>query len=148
MYFSHVRRERGVALPCFGNVPLHHVPRAACRRCLIPRTGVTAFYNTIPRTAIFCAPIVILSRRACGVSKNLTRLQKSCCNAMVPAFLYSRPIVPLPDPSTSSLAFARLSAQDDRKGGVSPLPCFGHVPLHQVPRIGVTALSCPLRGQR
>ena len=68
----------------------------------------------------------------------------------------------MPDPSTSSLAFARLSAQDDRKGGVSPLPYPANrryciiLPVARtaacrrcrVPRTGVTALSCPLRGQR
>ena len=96
---------------------------AGCPRCRVPRTGVTAFYNTIPRTAIFCALIVILSRRACGVSKNLTRLPKNGRNAIMPAYLYTNSIVPLPDPSTSSLAFARLSARNDRVGGVSPLPC-------------------------
>ena len=48
---------------------------------------------------------VILSRRACGVSKNLLRLPRSSCYAIMPAFLHTNSIVALQDPSTSRLAF-------------------------------------------
>ena len=48
---------------------------------------------------------VILSRRACGVSKNLLRSPRSNCNAIIPAYLYTHPIVTPQDPSTSRLAF-------------------------------------------
>ena len=34
---------------------------------------------------------VILSRRACGASKNLLRLPQSSCNAIMPVFLYTKP---------------------------------------------------------
>ena len=49
-------------------------------------------------------PAVILSRRACGASKNLLRLPRSGYNEIMPAFLYTNSTVTLQDPSTSCLA--------------------------------------------
>ena len=62
---------------------------------------------------------VILSRRACGVSKNLPRPPQSSCNAVTPAYLYANSAVTPQDPSSSCLAIARHFAQDDRTGDAS-----------------------------
>ena len=48
---------------------------------------------------------VILSRRACGVSKNLLGLPQSSCNVIMTAFLYVNSTVTLQDPSASRLAY-------------------------------------------
>ena len=58
------------------------------------RQGVPATLfreNALPHYQAYCAagglialPDVILSRRACGVSKNLLRLPQSSCNAIMP----------------------------------------------------------------
>ena len=51
---------------------------------------------------------VILSRRACGTSKNLLRFPRNSCSAIVPAFLYTNPIVSPQDPSVALTAVAPL----------------------------------------
>ena len=93
---------------------------------------------------------VILSRRACGVSKNLLWLPRSNCYAIMPAFytqtlLHSCKILRL----RASL-FARHFAQDDmRAAGCprGPIP-RERCPLCLIPRTGVITLQNPLRGQR
>ena len=94
--------------PCSAN-GRYNITLPIARTAGVPATGfrerALPHCTTLFRGQQCFAPIVILSRRTCGVSKNLTRLPKSGCNAIIPTFLYSRPIMPLPDPSTSSLAF-------------------------------------------
>ena len=51
---------------------------------------------------------VILSRRESGVSKNLLRLPRSDCNAIMPAFLHTNTIVSPQDPSVALTAVAPL----------------------------------------
>ena len=85
------------------------IPRAACRRGLVPRKGVTTLPSLlrgqrgVPATmfrerALLHYPVrcadnrnVILSRRECGASKNLLRFPRSDCNAIMPMLLYSVP---------------------------------------------------------
>ena len=85
------------------------IPRAACRRGLVPRKGVTTLPSLlrgqrgVPATmfrerALLHYPVrcadnrnVILSRRVCGASKNLLRLPRNDCNVIMPMLLYSVP---------------------------------------------------------
>ena len=124
--------------------------RAACPRGPIPRTGVITLYNIVPRPAGLFLPVVILSRRACGVSKNLLWLPRSNCYAIMPAFytqtlLHSCKILRL----RASLS-ARHFAQDDMRAAGCPRGLIPRerCPLCLIPRTGVITLQNPLRGQR
>ena len=107
-----------------------------------------------------CRRDVILSRRACGVSKNLLWLPRSNCYAIMPAFytqtlLHSCKILRL----RASLS-ARHFAQDDMRAAGCPRGLIPrercplcHVPRAascrcRIPRTGVIALHGLLRGQR
>ena len=79
------------------------------QNCGFCRQGVPAALfreNALLHYQAYCAANrdVILSRRACGVSKNLLRLPQSSRDAIMPAFIYTNSIVTPQDPSTSRLA--------------------------------------------
>ena len=82
--------------------PRSLIPRAACRRGLVPRTGVITLHSLLRgqrdvhatmfrKRALLHHPVrcadnrnVILSRSACGASKNLLSPPKSSYNAIMP----------------------------------------------------------------
>ena len=85
------------------------IPRTACRRCLISRESIITLSCPLrgqrecpvtmfrEQVLLYCSAHsaanrdVILSRRACGASKNLLRPPQSSCSAIMPAFLYTKP---------------------------------------------------------
>ena len=77
-------------------------------------------------SGLIALPPVILSRRACGASKNLPRPPKSDCYAIMPTFLHTNPIIALQDPSASH---AHIPTH---KPYYSPARSFGFAPRYSL----------------
>ena len=93
------------------------LPAVATLRMTERRVAAAVFHERALLHYQACCAVnrdVILSRRACGVSKNLLRFPQSNCNAIMPMFLYTNPIVTLPDPSIALPAVASLRMTERR----------------------------------
>ena len=119
--------------PCSGNVPLHQVPRAACRRDLIPRTA--SYRGRVPRTRVIALHSLI--PRPAKFINNIT-MPRSVRRLRRAPFYYFKQIARALHPT-----FRRVVAAC-RRGHVPRERC----PLCLIPRTGVIALHGLLRGQR
>ena len=94
------------ALPCSAKMLYHIAQPYSAAGGSVPRQGSANKLYNIAQLHSAAGLLVILSRRVCGVSKNLLGPPQSSCSAIMPAILYR-----------ASCHFDRSEEQSDEQSG-------------------------------